>query len=96
MEERKQIPFKAIFPYFIIFFIVAAIVNSIGWIPVELGAGLTRISKFFMIMALGAIGLKTDLRDIKNSGPAPMLHGFIISAIVVVVSLGVQMFLGQV
>ena len=94
--EKKKIPFKAIFPYFIIFFIVAAIVNSIGLIPVELGVNLTHISKFLMIMALGAIGLKTDLRDIKNSGPAPMLHGFIISAIVVVVSLGVQMFLGQV
>ena len=71
-------------------------VNSIGLIPANLGMNITYIIKFLMIMALGAIGLKTDLRDIKNSGLAPMLHGFIISALVVVVSLGVQMFLGQV
>lgn len=94
--EKKKISLKAIFPYFIIFFVLAAIVNSIGLIPVELGMKITHISKFLMIMALGAIGLKTDLRDIKNSGLAPMLHGFIISALVVIVSLGVQMFLGQV
>ncbi len=96
VAERKKIPFRDIFPYFIIFFILAAVVNSIGLIPANLGMNITYISKFLMIMALGAIGLKTDLRDIKNSGLAPMLHGFIISALVVVVSLGVQMFLGQV
>ncbi len=49
-----------------------------------------------MVMALGAIGLKTDLTEIRNSGLAPMLHGFIISAIVVIVSLVVQIMLGQV
>ena len=96
VTAKKQIPFKDIFPYFIIFFIVAAIINSIGMIPLQLGTRLTQISKFLMVMALGAIGLKTDLRDIKNSGPAPMLHGFIISAIVVIVSIVVQMALGQV
>ncbi len=49
-----------------------------------------------MIMALGAIGLKTNLKEVKSSGLAPMLHGFIISAIVVIVSIGVQFLLGQI
>lgn len=61
-----------------------------------MGHVVNRTSKFIMIMALGAIGLKTDLKEIKNSGLFPMLHGFIISAIVVVVSIAVQMALGQV
>lgn len=91
-----QVSLRALFPFFIAFFILAAIVNSMGLVPGKLGVGLNSLSKFLMIMALGAIGLKTDLREVKNSGPAPMLHGFIISAIVVIVSLGVQVVLGQV
>ena len=55
----------------------------------------SKISKFAMVMALGAIGLKTDFKKLAKSGFTPMLHGFIISALVVVVSFIVQMFLGQ-
>lgn len=94
--ERKKVPFKSIFPYFIIFFILAAIINSVGFVPTNMGLAINRFSKFLMVMALGAIGLKTDLTEIRNSGLAPMLHGFIISAIVVIVSLVVQIMLGQV
>ena len=57
---------------------------------------MSSISKFAMIMALGAIGLKTDFAKVVKSGFKPMLHGFIISAIVVIVSFGVQLMLGQI
>lgn len=95
-SEYQKISLKSIFPYFIVLFILAAIINSLGLIPTKLGLIIKNTSKFFMIMALGAIGLKTDLKEIKNSGLAPMLHGFIISAIVVIVSLCVQFALGQI
>ena len=49
-----------------------------------------------MVMALAAIGLKTDIRDVTKLRFLPMLHGFIISAIVVIVALLVQVLLGQV
>ncbi len=49
-----------------------------------------------MTMALGAIGLNTDLKKLTAAGWAPMLLGFIVSAIVVVVSLVVQYGLGQI
>ena len=41
-----------------------------------------------------AIGLNTGLRDMKKSGVAPMLHGFIISALVVIVAIAVEYFMG--
>ncbi len=93
---KSKISLRAIFPYFIIFFILAAIVNSIGLISTEVGLMIKKVSKFLMVMALAAIGLNTDIRKVKDSGWAPMLHGFIISAIVVIVSLGVQVVLGQI
>jgi len=96
LVKRNTISVRSIFPYFIIFFVLAAMINSVGLIPDNIGYLMDRVSKFLMVMALGAIGLKTDLTEVKNSGLAPMLHGFIISAIVVMVSLAVQMALGQV
>lgn len=49
-----------------------------------------------MIVALGAIGLNTSFKDVKKSGFAPMLHGFIISALVVIIAIGVEWFMGLV
>jgi uncharacterized membrane protein YadS len=49
-----------------------------------------------MVMALGAIGLKTNFKEVFHSGFTPMLHGFIISTLVVVVSFAVQVILKQV
>lgn len=54
------------------------------------------LSKFLMVAALAAIGLNTDFREMRKSGMKPMLHGFIISALVVVVALGVEMAMGLV
>lgn len=95
-SSLRSINFKAIFPWFIILFIVAACINSVGLIPAALSTGLSNTSKFLMILALAAIGLKTDLKKLKQSGFLPMLHGFIISAVVVVVALGVQVLIGQI
>ncbi len=94
--QQKKINLKKIFPWFILLFLGAALLNSMGIIPTALSSMLSTLSKFFMVMALAAIGLKTDIRDVTKSGFLPMLHGFIISAIVVIVALVVQVFLGQV
>ena len=47
-----------------------------------------------MVAALAAIGLNTDYREIQKAGINPMLHGFIISALVVVVALAVEYSMG--
>jgi uncharacterized membrane protein YadS len=49
-----------------------------------------------MIAALGAIGLNTSFKDMKKSGINPMIHGFIISALVVVVAIMVEWCMGLV
>lgn len=99
-----------IFPWFILLFLgmvalrtvldfVAAGSSGI-WLTSTNIAGaaekLASISKFAMVMALGAIGLNTDFAKLARSGFKPMLHGFIISAAVVIVSFLVQAMLGQV
>lgn len=82
---------KSIFPWFILGFIALAVVNSFGVIPASVSSATKEISKFLMVAALAAIGLNTSFKDMKKSGVAPMVHGFIISALVVVVALLVIM-----
>ena len=76
-----------VFPWFILGFLALAGINSLGIIPAAASSAMKDISKFLMIAALAAIGLNTSFRDMKKSGAAPMLHGFIISALVVIVAL---------
>jgi len=92
---RTPINFKKIFPYFVILFLVVVVLRSTGVIPGALVPALSKISKFCMVMALSAIGLKTSFGDIKNIGFKPMILGFIVDTLVVFVSIGVQVATGR-
>jgi uncharacterized integral membrane protein (TIGR00698 family) len=92
---RQKVSMYGIFPYFILLFLLMVLVRALGWITPEIAEYLGRASKFAMVMALGAIGLKTDLSKLKASGWTPLLHGFLVSTLVVVVSFAAQSFLGQ-
>ena len=59
-----------------------------------LAAALKSVSKFLMVAALAAIGLNTDFKTLCKSGAKPMLHGFIISLLVVLVAIGVEYLIG--
>lgn len=95
-KDSKSINLKKIFPYFILMFLVMVAIKSTGIVPDSVSNYVSSLSKFFMVMALGAIGLKTNFKEVSHSGFKPMLHGFIISALVVIVSFMVQLFMGQV
>lgn len=83
-----------IFPWFILGFLALTAVNSFGVIPAGVSSGMKELSKFLMVAALAAIGLNTSFKDMKKSGAAPMVHGFIISALVVIVAIAVEYFMG--
>ena len=83
-----------IFPWFILGFLAMSIVTSLISIPAAVVSGTKTTSKFLMVCALAAIGVNTSFKDMKKSGIKPMIHGFIISALVVVVALLVEMAMG--
>lgn len=95
VHGRIPINFKKIFPYFIIVFLVVVALRSTGIIPITLVPVLSKASKFFMVMALSAIGLKTSFREIKDIGFKPMILGFIVDTLVVFVSIGVLIATGR-
>ena len=92
----KKVNIMKLFPWFIVGFIGLAIINSMGYIPANISACAKDISKFLMVTALAAIGLGTSFKEVRKSGFAPMMHGFIISALVVVVAIGVEWCMGLV
>ena len=95
-KTGKKVNVMKLFPWFIVGFIGLAIINSMGYIPANISACAKDISKFLMVSALAAIGLGTSFKEVRKSGVAPMMHGFIISALVVVVAIGVEWCMGLV
>lgn len=91
---KANVKLTKLFPWFILGFLVMAAVKTLGLIPDSISAVLKDASKFLMVAALAAIGLNTSFKDMAKSGVKPMLHGFIISALVVVVAIGVEWCMG--
>lgn len=95
-ELKLNFKITKIFPWFILGFLAMAALASIFTIPTALVAITKKTSKFLMVCALAAIGLNTSFSSMKKSGVRPMMHGFIISALVVVVALVVEICMGLV
>lgn len=93
-EVKANVKLSKIFPWFILGFVALAIVNSFGVIPPAISSAAKDLSKFLMVAALAAIGLNTSFKDMKKSGIRPMIHGFIISALVVIVAIAVEYMMG--
>ena len=92
--QTVRVNMKSVFPWFILGFLAMSGLTSLGLIPAALASALKTVSKFLMVAALAAIGLNTDFKALCKSGAKPMLHGFIISLLVVLVAIGVEYMLG--
>lgn len=93
-DVKVKVNIVSIFPWFILGFLAMAALNSLGIIPAAVSTALKDLSKFLMVCALAAIGLNTSFAEMKESGAAPMLHGFIISLLVVLVAIAVEYIIG--
>ncbi len=93
-NQQNTVRITHLFPWFILAFVGMAILNSFGLFSPAFSTSLKELSKFLMVASLAAIGLNTNIQEIKKSGARPMLHGFIISALVVIVAISVEYFMG--
>ena len=95
-KQQKKTNFFALFPWFILGFLALSACNSMGMIPVSVSTFAKQASKFLMVAALAAIGMNTSYKDMKKAGVNPMLHGFVISLLVVLVAISVEYMIGLV
>lgn len=84
---------KKAFPMFILYFIIAAIITTICMnlgVSADVFAPLKELSKFFIIMAMAAIGLNSNVVKLIKSGGKPLLLGACCWVGITVVSLAMQ------
>lgn len=75
-------------PWFLVGFIVVALVNSSGIIPDGPRDVLVHLSVFLIAMALAGIGLSTDIPALRRAGWRPLALGGILWVLVTATALG--------
>lgn len=89
-QSADKVNIRKIFPWFILGFLAVVGIRSMGFVPDDIVTGISFLSKFFLSIALAAIGLKTSLKEVAGVGIKPMIAGVIIDTSVVFVSLFAQ------
>ena len=94
-KNSNHTPFSIIkvFPWFILGFLVTSILSTTGFISPAICKVLAQTGKFFIIMALTAIGLNTHLKQLINNGMRPILLGLSCWLAVALVALAIQHYL---
>ena len=85
---------KKIFPFFILFFVLASIITTVFALPAAVTAPIKELSKFFIVMAMAAIGFNTNIVKLVRTGGKPIFMGACCWVGIAAVSLGMQHLLG--
>ena len=94
---QSTFSFKNAFPTFILYFVLASVFTTICMsfgVTAETFAPMKNLSKFFIIMAMTAIGLNTDVVKLVKSGTKPILLGFSCWMGITITALIVQYVMG--
>lgn len=73
--SSKRVNVAKIVPWFIVWFVAAAALNSFGAIPAAAHAIITPVALFLVIVALGGVGLSADFAQIHRAGVRPIVLG---------------------
>ncbi|MDE5582342.1 MAG: putative sulfate exporter family transporter [Ruminococcus sp.] len=102
--QANNFSIKKIFPFFILFFILASVITTVvGAMPESAFTDLYNnhfvtsakwLAKFFISMAMCAVGLNTNIVKLVRNGRKPILLGFCCWAMITAVSVGVQLATG--
>lgn len=77
MDDRSGGKRPAILPGFVLAFLVLALINSLNWIPSQLQAWLWVVSKWAMLTAIAAVGMKTELKRMFSVPPQSVILIFL-------------------
>lgn len=94
-DEPVNFSLRRIFPWFILWFLVASALRTMGYVPTVALPAIRFAAEFMIIVALTAIGLSANLRKMAATGHRPILLGLGVWAAVSISSLLVQLVIGQ-
>jgi len=58
-------------PWFLWVFVILVAINSLGFVPAEVGKGLSDISRLCLVVAIAALGIKTSFQQLAKAGWRP-------------------------
>jgi len=96
-EESGAIKWTKVFPIFIIYFLLASIITTVltaNGVAYSTFTPFKTLSKFFIVMAMTAIGLNSNIVSLVKKGGRPLLIGFTCWVGITGVSLLLQSMLG--
>ncbi len=79
-------------PWFLWVFVVLVAINSLGFVPAEVGKGLSDFSRLCLVVAISALGIKTSFEQLAKAGWRPFslllvetlwMAGFVLAYIVI-------------
>ena len=82
------------FPWFVLGFVVTAVLNTSGMLPPGPAKVLAQSGKFLIVVAMSAIGLNTHIGKLLANGLKPILWGLVCWINLALVSLALQYFMG--
>lgn len=60
-------------PSFLVAFVIIVIINSLGWIPAGAASAITDLSRWCMVAAIAALGIKTSFKKLAVVGWKPVI-----------------------
>ena len=104
-SSGNKVSLKKIFPMFIVYFVLASVITTVVTSVFEGNSAvldtansifgfLKDLSKFFIVMAMSAIGMNTNIVKLVKTGGKPIFMGFCCWVAIAAVSLGMQHIIG--
>ena len=85
---ETAIKLTQVVPLFVLGFLGMAILNSLGVFSPALGRGIQTVSQFLIVAALAAVGLETNVGNLRKIGLRPFYAGLCAALFMAVVSFG--------
>ena len=92
-QSSATFNFTKVFPWFVLGFLLAAVLSSVGIVPVTSAHNLALTGKFLIITAMAAIGLNTNVQAFIKAGPKALVLGAVTWLVVMLSSLAIQYFI---
>ncbi|KGM15576.1 hypothetical protein N867_07250, partial [Actinotalea fermentans ATCC 43279 = JCM 9966 = DSM 3133] len=85
-----RVPWRRLVPPFLVLFLVAAALHSVGVVPAAWGPGISGGAHLLTAVALAGVGLLTSVASLRRAGWRPLLLGGLLSLAVATSSLALQ------
>lgn len=92
--DAQRLAIGKLVPWFIVGFIVLAVLRSTGIIPVAVAAPVRELSRLLTIVAMAALGLGVDIRAVARAGSRVSLTVVMSLAAMLLMSIGMIALLG--